>query len=101
LGEKQRLDPVFDAQLVLHEVFALAVRTLGVLFVWRGYARHTTHMPVTAMPGGEHAQHTLSIEPVCLGATCQISMGLALACLGRQSAKILEKFAGKPPAPPY
>ena len=52
-AKQQRLDPVLDAQLVSHEVLALAVRALGVFFVWRRHAHHTAHMPVATKPDGE------------------------------------------------
>ena len=46
------------------------MRALGVLLVWRGHAHHAAHLPIATQPGGEHAQHALSVEPVCLGPAC-------------------------------
>src|SRR5271166_4184992 len=48
LREQQRLDPVLDAQLLLDEVLAFAVRSLGVLLLRRGHMHHAAHLPVTA-----------------------------------------------------
>src|SRR5215203_4673133 len=67
LREQQCLDPVLDAQLLLHEALALAVRSLAVLLLGCRHAHHAAHLSVAAQPGREHAQHTLSVEPVGFG----------------------------------
>src|SRR5215203_1891545 len=69
LREQQPLDPVLDAQLLLHEALALAVRSLAVLLLGCRHAHHAAHLSVAAQPGREHAQHTLSVEPVGFGST--------------------------------
>ena len=69
MREQQCLDPVLDAQLLLHEALALAVRSLAVLLLGCRHAHHAAHLSVAAQPGREHAQHTLSVEPVGFGST--------------------------------
>ena len=68
-GKQQRFNPVLKAQLGLDEVFALAMRTLGVLVFGRRHAKHAANLPITGQPRREHAQHALSIKSIGLGAT--------------------------------
>jgi hypothetical protein len=53
----------------LDEVFALAMRTLGVLFFGRRHANHAANLPITGQPRREHAQHALRVKSIGLGAT--------------------------------
>jgi hypothetical protein len=69
LREQQRLDPVLDAQPLLHQMLALAVRALSIFLVRRGYAHHAAVLAITPEVSRKHTQHALRIEPVCLGAT--------------------------------
>src|ERR1019366_5000587 len=58
---------VFDAQPLLHQFLALAVRTLGILFVRCRHAHHAAGLVITPEIGRKHAQHALRIEPVRFG----------------------------------
>jgi hypothetical protein len=67
LGEQQGLDAVLDAQPLLYQVLAFAVRTLCIFLLPCRHADHAAGLPVTPKIGGEHAQHALRVEPVGLG----------------------------------
>src|SRR5215208_2050257 len=67
LRKQECLDQVLDAQLLLNEAFALAVRSLGILLLGCRHADHAAHLLTPAQPGREHAQNALSVEAVGLG----------------------------------
>ena len=64
LGEQQRFNTVFDAQPLLHQLLAFAVRALGILLSGCWHAYHTAGLVITPEIGRKHAQHALRIEPV-------------------------------------
>src|SRR5262249_15769961 len=67
-GEQQCFNSVLDAQLLLHQVLALAVYTLRILVLRRRHAYHAAALAITPKIGREHAQHAYSIEPLRLRA---------------------------------
>ena len=69
MGEQQRFNSVLDAQPLLHQILALTVNTLGILFLGRWHPYHAAALAITPEISREHAQHPYRIEPVRLGSS--------------------------------
>src|SRR3954452_10685147 len=59
-----RLYPVHNARAFPDQAVALAVGPLGVLFGYRGHARHAAMAPFSTQPPQEPAFQQLGVEPV-------------------------------------
>ena len=48
-------------------MFALAMRSFGILLLRRGHAHHAAYLAIAGEPGRQNAQHAFGIEPIGLG----------------------------------
>ena len=67
LRDQERLDAVLDPDPLAHEVFALAVRALGILLRGRWHAKDAADLVIALMTRRQNPKQALRVEPIGLG----------------------------------